>query len=507
MKHLPVLLVLLVVGIADIRAQYNFTNEITSNPFALTYGVDSRLTLFTPDTGAQIIFNPARAALFNRQFAVGKYDAYSYYNQPLRTVDIALLRKDENAFWLFQLTNTINSTSSENENSDENIESARRKYQFKEKQTTENNISQARIKVSRIILDDATSYSYSLYGSYLPNAMKDIYSFTHNSYDYSTTSKSIRIYIRNEDRRNKTPEYLLGAEIGIATENSDLIFSGEYRAGKRELTYLRTNEDSYFDSSVSNFSSNYYKSLTSSSSTIDPTTIRANIFYHQAATVFGISANHFVSVNTSYLSGNYFLDMKETNFNKSQTGNNPVYSDTSIIESNGSVKGTHYDISVSFGSLVRIAFDELQIQTGAIPSFSYTKNIDGYTGSSYYSRPMLFKSDYQQYGLDITFPFVVSYAPTEWCMFYSGMNINYSFDKSDRKGNALPFTRYFSSITNSPSKLLERSSNSASTNYTSSSRLFFNMQLQHRSGFKVQISFKDDITRFREFGLSMMYFF
>ena len=120
---------------------------------------------------------------------------------------------------------------------------------------------------------------------------------------------------------------------------------------------------------------------------------------------------------------------------------------------------------------------------------------------------MLFKSDHQKYALDITFPFVVSYAPTEWCMFYSGMNVNYSFDKSERKGSALPFTRYFSSINNSPSKLLERSSNSASTNYTSSSRLFFNMQLQHRSGFKVQISFKDDITRFRECGLSMMYFF
>ena len=507
MKHLPVILVLLVVGYADIRAQYNFTNEVTSNPFALTYGIDSRLTLFTPDTGAQIIFNPARAALINRQFVVGKYDGYPYYNQSLRTVDVAVLRKDENAFWLFQLTNTINSTSSENENNYEEIMPVPRKHYSKNKRTTENNINQTRMKVSKIILDDATSYSYSLYGSFLPNALKEIYIYTDVFYNNTAISKSTRNYFINEDRRIKTPEYLFGAEIGIANGNSDFIFSGEYKAGKRELRYLNINENSYFDSSASNFNSNYDKSLSSSSSTIDPTTIRANIFYQYGATMFGISANNFVSVNTSYLSGNYILDMKVTNFSKSQSGSNPASGDTSIIESNGSVKGTQYNISFSSGSIVRIDFDELQFQTGVIPSIFFTKNIDGITGSSYYSRSLLIKSEYQKYALDITFPFVVSYAPTEWCMFYSGMNVNYSFDKSDRKDKVLPLTRYFSSANNSSSNYLESGSNSTSTNYTSFSRFFLNMQIQHRSGFKVQISFKDDITRFREHGISMMYFF
>ena len=510
MKNFFAVCVVLLCGITEVYSQYYSTisDQNTSNPFVLSYGVDSRMQLFVPDTGTQILFNPARAALFNRQFVVGKYDGLSrYYSQPLPTMDIAVLRKDENAFWMIQLTNTINSTISENENNYEEIVPVPRKYYFKEKQITENNITKTRLKISRIILKDATSYSYSLYGSFLPNSLKQIYTYTDNFYNYTTTSKSTKNYFRNEDRRIKTPEYLLGTEIGIANENSDFIFSGEYKVGKRELTYLNNNERSNFDSSASNFNSNYDKSLSSSSSTIDPTTIRANIFYQYAVTMFGISTNNFVSITTSVLSGNYILDMKVTSFNKSQSGSNPVYGDTSIIESNGSVKGTNYDISVSFGSLIHIGFDELQIQTGVIPSIFYTKNIDGITGSSYYSRSMLIKSEYQKYALDITLPFVVSYAPTEWCMFYSGMNVNYSFDKSDRKDKELPLTRYFSSANNSSSNYLELGSNTSSTNYTSFSRFFLNMQLQHRSGFKVQLSFRENITQFGVWGVSMMYFF
>jgi hypothetical protein len=544
MKNLPAILVLLVVGMADVRAQYFSTDEITSNPFALTYGVDSRLTLFTPDTGAQILFNPARAMRYQRQFIVGKYDGYpsypfyslgndivfaetqnnfrvtierlsppiSYSYVPAPTVDVAVLKKEDDGYWLFQLTNIVSASDYDFNSSLSRIVSATDRSSSSYHYTQENRFSKTRFKISKIFSLKDAAYSYSLFGFYLPNtghgnslnSITELYEYT--TYKYNRVNKSLY------DTKYTNPKYSLGIEMSVANDDSDLIFSLRAVKGKNEQSSDRTSEYRYTyfyynDSSLNNVSAN--SNVLQYSLASDPTTVIVSGYFHRSMMILGLPANVFGSVAGSYLKGDISLVMKRMYYNYYKYGVSNPTGDTSVAESAGKIDRTNYGLSMCIGAITTFELDGITVQAGFVPQFDYSTTTNGQIEYDYTADQILMRYDNSYYNLTVVLPFMITYSPADWLTIFSGLNTRYSLYISDSENKSLPLTVFYRSSSGSSSSPQTTQSNgsSSSTSYSSGSSLFLNAQLQHQSGLKVQLSFKDDITKFRELGLSVMYFF
>ncbi|MDP1675965.1 MAG: hypothetical protein Q8L88_03795 [Bacteroidota bacterium] len=543
MKQLPVLLVLLVVGIAEIRAQYNFNNEIISNPFALSYGVDSRLQLFVPDTGTQILFNPARAVMYKREFIVGKYDKYptyyypftdpvifyqsdanirvtierlsppqtlSYYSQPMPTVDIALLKRDEDSYWLLQFTNITNSNTSESNNSTSRIYSTLNHTISDYKSTTDNQSSKSRLKLSKIFALDEMSYSYGIIGEYLPNSRHNIWNNSgediNSNLPYSWYNRKS---VSSSDNTETEPKYSIGGEFSLADSLLDIVISAKLTKGEIDLTSL----GNYSNTTIDSFSTYYYSNnseLSNYSTKSDPTTVSVNAFAQKKSIVYEIPVQMILSIDGTYTLDEIDLVSKYTRMYKYISGTNTPTGDTIITEASGSVNKTDYSFSALYGILSKISFGNLSLQTGPVLDVNYIKGVNAQIGNSYYTDRLISKIDWKQYGATIIIPIMFTYEPTEWLVMFSGMNIRYSINKYESSTSTTPLSKYYTSIngiiTSTP-QVTNISGSNSSTNYSSNSNIFFNMMVQHYSGFKVQLSFKEDLSKFQEYGISMMYFF
>lgn len=542
MKNLLALFVLLTVGIADVRAQYNFTNEIISNPFALSYGVDNRLQLFVPDTGTQILFNPARAIMYGREFLVGKYDKYptyyypfyepvifyqsdanlrvtiekisppqttTYYSQPMPTVDIALLIRKEDSYWLLQFTNITNSSTSESNNSTSRIFSSANKNILDYQSTADNQFSKSRLKLSKIFSLGETSYSYGIVGEYLPNTRHSIWNNSSEEINTGLSYWSNRKSINSSDNIEKQPKYSIGGEFSIADSLLDIVISAKLTKGKIDLTSI----GNYSNISIDSFSTYYNSSNTefnNYSNKSDPTTISINTFAQKKSNIFDIPVQMILSMGGTYTTDNINLVSKYTRMYKYIYGTNTPTGDTIITEASGSVKSTDYSFSALYGILGKISLGNISLQTGPVPEIHYTKGVNAQIGNSYYTDRLISKTDWKQYGATMIIPVMFTFEPTEWLMMFSGMNVRYSIEKYESTISTTPLSKYYTSVngnSSSTAQVTNVTGSSSSTNYSSVSNYFFNLMLQHYSGFKVQLSFKEDLSKYQEYGISMMYYF
>lgn len=545
MKNLPAIIVLLAVGMADVRAQFFSADDITSNPFAMSYGVDPQLTLFVPDTGIQILFNPARAMKYQRQFVVGKYDGYPMYSMyslwgdivfeegennyrvtiqrltppvsysftPTPTMDIAILKGDEDSYWMIQFTNIVGSYSFENNSSSSRLVSPTEQNSSVLNNNLDNNYSKTRFKISKIFSREETAYSYSVFGYYLPNTSHSIFSFTTNNFSSGNTNYKYTQTEKNfMDVKSFGPKYSLGFEFSVANEISDLILSAKVIKGKREQvqnsnseyyrSYLYT--DSTFNNISSNKRSTYYASIS------DPTTINLSGFYHRTVSVLGMPSNIFFSGDISYLDDDISLALKSKSEGYSKQGGTSPSGDTSLTEASGNIPKTDYDVHVSVGTITSLDLGDIIVKSGIVPQLIYSTSTSGQISYAYYSDQVLTQYDNSYYNFTVLLPLMITYSPTDWCTIFSGINTRYTVYVSKSENKALPLTIFYrssSGVSLSYPQTIQNNGRSSNTNYSSRSSLFLNAQLQHKSGLKLQLSFKEDITRFKELGLSVMYFF
>lgn len=542
MKNLPAILVLLAVGIGYVFSQSS-SDEVISNPFALTYGVDTRLSLVTPDTGAQILFNPARAIKYNRQFIAGKYDAdpvyytrvYSpvyyeldnnyrvafdyanstrsslYVSQSTPSVDIALLQKAGDSFWLLQITNLTDIYSSENSTSSNILTSGSNRNRFRETQSySDNDVSKTKIRLSRVVSFEDFAFSYGLFGKYIPDSRENS-SLSTTSDTYASTGSS---YIRNENSRYSSmmeqPKYSLGAEVSMADDQADALLTVEMTLGEMKQRSSQGDDDISMDSSGSYKYRRVYKRNSSFTSVSDPVALLVNGYYGRRTSIMDLPLDMFVSFHTGYTIGDFDLTSEYSYIYRYQYDTTVAGGDTLIVDAAGSVERNDYTASIFTGALTTIDLDELKIQTGLVGEFYYGENVVGQVGYNYDSEFMLLKYNYTRYGAEFLIPVMITYDPAEWCTIFSGLNIRTSLSREETKYASLPFNKHFRTFYSSninANQSLHQSGFMKNVYYTSYNTAFVNIQLQHRSGFKLQFAFKNDFTRFREWGISAMYFF
>ena len=513
MKQLQKVLTLLLFATSFSMSQYFYyypNDQITSNPFAMSYGVDDRLQLFVPDTGTQILFNPARALQFNRQFIVGKYDANAtyffpyyypvifsqsdenirvtierimppqtetYFVQTMPTIDFAFLKKDDDSYWLMQLTNFTSSTNSNGENNFTRYVSNTENHNYESKYDNDYNLSKTRLKLSRIFSLGGQSISYGIFGSYLPDTRHSISSSKEINNSITPTYKYIRTNSYSYDNKTKQPKYSFGAELSFADSVTDAVVSGNVVLGKQELISIRSSEYNSFDSS-SSYTSKSNNSNSYHFSTInDPIQIDVNGFFNKKIVVASIPTNVFFSSNVTYVKGRFDLISKYSSQRKYFYGTNTPTGDTLITEAAGSVNQNNFSYSISFGLLSVFDLGNLIIQTGLIPKFYYGKSSFGQNGNAYEPDVLLMKYDQSNYGANVLLPVMFTITPSDWVTIFSGININYSLYKSRRKGNSIPFEKYYSSYNNYysyPSQITSRQELFENTEYSSSNSLFLN---------------------------------
>ncbi|MCK9409199.1 MAG: hypothetical protein WCX28_14570 [Bacteriovoracaceae bacterium] len=546
MKKLPILLILLIVGSLDVRAQFFNSNELTSNPFSLLYGVDPQLTLFTPDTGAQILYNPARAMSYQRQFVVGKYDGYPQYNYfsygndvlfsetennirvtierlsppttyvyvPSPTIDMAVLKRSDDGYWLIQFANIVNGSGNKSNSTSSRIILTTQTNSSVRSSEIDNSFSKTRLKISKIFSLGERMYSYSLFGFYLPNTQQSILSSSEMERTENTNNVYSRTNTSSLNGKQADPKYAVGIEMSFADNVSDLLVLLQVTKGKSEhidetvseykYSYRYTDSINNSNSNNSTLSAHTYRSV------LDPTSINISGYYHRALSLFGIPSGGFISVNAEYLYGDISLSTKRRNYSYSRYGNSNPTGDTSFTEASGNIESSNSGMHLSAGVISGFDLEDLKVQTGLVPQLFYSTSTNGQIGYYFSNEQTLTKYDNTYYKYEILIPLMIEYSPSEWCTIFSGMNTRYSIYTNDSEYKSLPLTTFYVSSsggTSNQSLTTQNNGRSSNTNYYSSTSLFFNAQLQHRSGLKFQFSFKEDISKFKELGLSILYFF
>ncbi len=559
MKTASLLIMFFILSI-NIYSQSGYPEPLRTGKQFLVHsaGLPEEFLLFSPDTASQILFNPARANDFSKNFIYVNYlsdNNYSYYypiyytggeyvviketgglkkaagfNFPQiyqesfatyksPTFSAAALINSGNAKWLFELSNGINTSGSSLNYFDNStaVTEPRIWYSNNHNTISQENRSDGTLtsfKISRIFKSGDLNLSAGAFGIILTdNDNGNILNTSENYYfkniipfdsvryrDYSLASESAQI---NENGSR----YVIGLEFTAGSGLFDYVGSIDYQFGDNSYKNNHNlNTYSYDSSRYSpdqqwNFQRREEFRTSSVTSSQKPSVLNFSNYFRHKLGMIDPDDNAFISVNAFYSSGNIsYLNNYERIYRN--YWENEITGDTTTTTNSDNYDINDWGLTVSAGYALGKKVDDLSFLTG----FRIIGNVEHLDGLSRFNVGSIeggfVKESWKPSMFSITLPVYVDYSPAEWVSVFGGINYSYVYrnNKTQQEMNILFKQSSPSTETNE-----ELTFNTIVHGWHSYKSIYFGCVLRHSSGLRAQFLFDRDITYVPGWNVSLGY--
>ncbi len=506
------------------------------------------LLLFVPDTATQILFNPARAANYDKSFIYttynsnyqggrystsnvimrigdiiiynsgyysprNKYYYYPNYSSLLPTISTVSLLNIADSKWLFSFSNGIRH--SDSEDNDDRIEWYPYNYPYdtrtiKSSEKGDSKFSTTSARVIKI----GENYSIGIFGTFNQIKTQSEYSENEKRSRKSETSN----YIHHDSDSELRSVYSKGNHYQIGTTFS---FTGNKWDYLGKFSYQKS--DNLYDSKYNNLShridSTGYDSTSGIWNIHERKTLRNGATftknkpdfyqfysYYQRQTEWLSKNDHiFIKANAVLSKGSIEYSQNIQNFYTNAYQDTITSSDITNVAGSGKTSTDDIWLNLSFGYAATLTLDEIYILISLNPFYQYSHITDiPFTSYSYrfvYSELLNErKRTYNDMGVRI--PLYANFSPVNWIDFYGGITYEYAYTDLDEKNILVS-----DFDTNTSDLKIEDSHKRTAANISSFRSKFLGINLKHKSGIKLQISFNNDIANFSYWDLSLGYHF
>lgn len=540
-----IFLLLFFATISTSFAQYPIVNS--SNILINSRQIGEDLLLFVPDTATQILFNPARASSYDENFIYttyySSYNSYGYINADIftrmgniiiydtgypvtqktsyssfpsyssisPTISIAALLNINNSKWLLSFSNGIDHSDNKYEDNESRI------YNYGDETRINTFDFEWQEKVKMLTntfhitkIEDA--YSFGLFAAFnQANNNRTDNSLSERKSNYNT----FRYYDYNNNKStytNSGDQYQIGASFSLLGEDWDYVGKISYQLSEYEYDgYYKgawNNIDSVATDTFLNAWNIREQSIFGQGSTFiksEPDYYRLYNYYKTKAGWFSENDHFFIKADAIYSTDKF--DYKSTLIeNRFYTNNDTVYSaDSTDVADNGALETKNYWINISTGYVMKFKLDNVAVLIALNPNYQYINVEDVFTERGYrrgYSQGDIKNRLGEMNLFSIRIPFYFHYTPDSWIEFYGGIVYNYSYGKRTEKNNTL-----FDPNVTADNPQIEENEKSSSNNISSFKSNFLGVNLKHRSGLRLQISFSRNVFDFSYWNFSLGYHF
>lgn len=489
------------------------------------------LQLFTTDTVAQILFNPARAIDYRKSFLFFNYLPGRYYD-PYSTVVYVLPSSYDpfnpvynsnditpsfsfvslfnfiEAKWLFQIDNQ-----NARHSSDIAVDFVNQPLNIDLLKYSRSN--------HNILSSTTAKLSYISYSSLLGTFSAGIYftGFNRNSDSFSLEDEflyySYNNGIDNYNSRTANSHLISDAEQNLRKYNFGIEFTLKSNTWDyRGRAGYQTNKKNFIDIDGSNYI-NIDSSRSGNTWVIRNTNSQVNsnnnyIFKPNTINIEQYISHRLRLINPDdniYFSGSGYAAKGDIDLHQDYK-NDFVNTDTAmLIEgiTEYSSKLNDWGINLAAGYVLRKSFSDLFILSGINIEAAYSKQTDISFSSPYSSGGKLGFTNYNLkfYTANLMLPVYVKYSPAEWISIVGGINFTYYFSESRYSLN----TSVLVPTVNNEVEPTFASMQENGTLLNSYSDNFIGLELNHPSGFRAQVSFNRSISETRYWSASLGYSF
>lgn len=517
--------------------------EYDQNILINSHEVGADLLLFTPDTATQILFNPARAATYNKSFIYTTYNSgyrgsyYSgdvilrtgditiieggtnyprsrfsdpYYSTQLPTFSLATLFNTDNSKWLLTLTNGIRYSDYEdnsNETDSQFYGNSIHEVIYDQDISDDSKTSVATVQLSKI----ESNYSYGIFG---------IFNQVDMNYENKTTRHHINSYssfinhrydIDKENSKLKNNQYKIGISYSLFGNHWDYIANVSYQKSDNQSDVFFNFTDSYIDSSSIDTLNNWNVNKRSyifhgaNFGKSKPDFYQIYNYYQRQLDWLFPKDNFFIKAKATLSKGRIEYNQDQNRLHKELNNNSIVSTDTSVIFGEGTIKPDNTWLNLSCGYTASFTLDDIYILAAINPGYQYVQITDiPFTQQRYrrYSRLIsLTERKRTTYKLDVRLPIYINYSPAKWIDFYGGITYNYGYSGTDESQTAL------SDFTRDEGRVITTTDSYDYKVISSLKSRYLGMNLKHKSGLRLQVSFRNDITNYSYWDMALGYHF
>ncbi len=502
---------------------------VTFNPnmLASSQVLPNDFLLFSPDTSAQILFNPARAGVSGSRFVYANYlpgsgspltvlqtsSLYSSYGSISfpsvsgPTISAAALFGDRASSWLLQLSNfsyqatndlssVVTSSTVLNPLTDESGSGS-----------TVSSASLTAFKISHIRSSEGGSSSLGLFGIIFP---EDVNADTHvervynsPSGDTSFTRRDLYDYASKSEGWNS--KYEVGVEYGITRQTWDFLGSVTVQKNVLQQNPYATSYEQNGSTNPADTVSQHTTQYRSSSVANEPLVVSLHSYFQHATDVLSTDDHYFVSVNGYYSDGK--LSVSQTNYVTEWYKHNsdPLSTDTTHSAFSQSQNAHNWGGSLSVGYLIRHRLIDIDVLIGFNPRLSYDEFKEGgYRYISlpdfYYQTPGIVNS-HQLWSASAQIPIFLNYVPTSWLSLFGGLNYSYTYFYETIR-SLQPDQSFY---TQSTSTISELSASQTSSSLRSTAAVYAGAEFRHASGLHLQMAFRGNLTSYTSWNISVGY--
>lgn len=524
-------------------AQGNITKPIplSTNLLAHSALLPENLQLFSQDTASHILFNPSRAANYNKSFIFFNYlphtnSYYSYYpipvyygtvlfltnspgssgssgstgsdiisfyndsNTPQPAFSFASLFNYAGAKWLFTIDNKLLR---------DNANSSTMRYYYSnhsdvEKLSQNGNFLQNSLSAKLSYIGQSSLFNYSAGLFFINDSRRgnstSLTNYYHHYYSSVPSSSSSIFTLTDNSIVEKINIYKFGLEFGFNKNNWDYKGRLSYQtANEKDITnrissYLEI--DSTFVNNSWIVSQNSSNSLSNNDYSTKPYSISLENFFSHSVSIISPEDNIFLSVNAFTSRGTIIAakDISSIDTGSTRTGSY-----------NFNTKTKDWGIDLSAGYVLRKTFSDLFILSGINISAGYNNFRSAYfnSNSSGYDYDV-FNNVNNKYSIAyVMLPIYINYSPAKWISIIGGLNYYYSFNEYEiSRSSEILNSNSFPVFIANPMNISSLRSSVNSLNET-----FIGLELRHFSGLQTQIAFNQDITHSSYWNFSVGYSF
>ncbi len=476
MKYLPLALALTLM--INLTRSQRLPADFNPNTLAQSQGLGYGFALYSSDTASAILFNPARAPGYDRQFL------YVNYRGKGSDFSGTALFKTEQSWWLLEFSHSLGAGDSRNSGGGTEYQYGIWDSVTQRSDRSQNFFSTAsQVKLSKIVSEDDRNSSYGLFAIIQPSITG-----TSETYDRRMLSDSSGSYeINFRKTEDEYSWYAIGLEYATSTRENDFVgrVSVQKAFDTRSQSPYAFSSYSYdFAYSQQTYYTNEGQSTYSESSA--PLSILASAFYQHNTSFFSPNEHLFGSLSAYASQTKLTYNHDYRRYWQNTVPGNASPMDTISQLTDGTLQPKMWGASLSLGYVTTKHFSDLDWFVGINPNVSY----DSYTllsGISGTSGPS--SSAYDRVSASVACPLYVRYAATTGFSVFGGIVYIYDFRFEQSKTQDLPVMtsgadgytlQYF------PSTSIVR-------NLGSHAVTFLGVDLRHASGFDVQIKFNTSI--------------
>lgn len=494
---------------------------------AYSQGLSNDFLLFSSDTSAQVLFNPARAGTSGTQFAYTNYLPGS--NSPISvlqtsslisssgslglpsssgpTISAATLFNAGGSPWLLEVSNwSYRNTNDLGANIASSVLAPPLTDESGTSTSTRNG-SLTALKLSRISGITGDTYSFGVFGILFPGNVTSNSSASSNTHSPAGSTTLTDHDFRSNSNRNdvSSSKYAAGLEFAMAEPTWDFITAISVQKNTIRLASSNTSSQQYhYTNPTDTVTSSQYQNQ-SSSLTNDPLGVGFHSYFQHTTDLISSTDHYFISTNAYYSNGSLSFN-QVGNSTASYYHNSDISSgDTTMTSLNGTEKAKNWGASISVGYLIKQKMIDIDILVGFNPQFNYDDFKEAsspyyYFSGLYYNQSTLINY-HQIWTASAQVPIYLNYCPASWFSLFGGINYKYSYVYEKMKS----FQPQQSVYTQATSTVSEQTLSETASLLNSASSAYAGAELRHASGLHLQMAFRGSVSSYSVWNISLGY--